>query len=439
MKAQVESISPVKTRLSVEISPEKLNEEEEAALRDLRRSVSVPGFRKGKTPLDVLKRRFGSRVRSDVVGRLIQESYAETLRDHDIFPVSDADIELQPSATEGGIAYTAVIEVRPKVEPRNYRDRVFRKARVEVDQTDVEAQLEKLRADKATFEPAPEGHAAGKDDMVVIDYEGSIDGEPFEGGRGEDRPLVLGSGNLVPGFEEGLVGATAGEERTLDVAFPEDYHAENLAGRSAQFRIQVKDIKTRVLPDLDDEFAKEVGGLGSLEELRDAVRDAIRSEREAEAARQLRQQVIDALLEANPFEVPESLVRDQQSRSLQRLRSDLENRGHDPEALGIGKPEVQEAHRRGAERAVRWAFLLQAIAKAEGIAATDGDVDDRIRAIAEADGRPTSLIRSFFEEQDQIDSLRSSILERKVADWVVEAGTVEEVEASDLEQEGNRE
>ena len=430
MKAQVESISPVKSKLTIQVPPEELAREEEQAFRDLRRTVSIPGFRKGKVPLPVLKRIYGERVRSDVVGRVIEKSYYDALRQEEIIPVADADIQLQDASEQAGVSYTAVVEVRPKVEPRGHKGLGLKKERVSVEETEVAGRLEGLRTQRATFEPAEEGREASMGDMVIMDYEGTLNGEPFEGGKGEGRSLILGSGSLIPGFEEGLVGTKAGEERNLDLRFPDDYRAEELAGRETRFRVAVKELKVRRLPEVDAEFAKEAAGVETVEELRNRIREVIEAEKRSGVERAFRDRVIDTLLEANPFEVPETLVRNQQTYSLDRLRADLGQRGMDPEALGIDRPDVQEVHRRAAERSVRWAFLLRAIAEAEGLTVTDEDVDARVRAIAEADGRPYATVRAFFEEEDRLDSLRSHLLDTKVHEFVVAAATVEEVDAA---------
>ncbi len=434
MKAHLESISPVKSKLTIEVPPEEVSQEEEALFRDLRRSVAVPGFRKGKAPLHVLKRIYGERIRSDAVGRLIEKTYYDALRQEQIIPVNDADIELQEASPEKGIAYTAVVEVRPKVEVRGYTGLSLKREKVVVDETEVGARLDGLRSQRATFEPAPEGHVLAQGDMVVMDYLGTVEGEPFEGGKGEDRTVILGSGSLIPGFEEGIVGAVAGEERTVDVQFPEDYRAEHLAGKAARFEIKVKEAKIRSLPEVDDEFAKEAAGVDTVDALKARVREVIEAEKRTRAERAFRERVMDALLGANPFEVPESMVRNQQTFSLDRLRRDLTQRGMDPEALGIGRPDVQEVHRRAAERSVRWAFLLRAIAEAESLQVTDADLEARLRAIAEEDGRPYAAVRSFFDEDDRLDTLRSHLLDSKVIDFVVASSTVEEVEGLDQEE-----
>jgi len=431
MKAHLESISPVKSKLTIEVPPEEVSQEEDALFRDLRRSAAVPGFRKGKAPLHVLKRMYGERIRSDAVGRLIEKTYYDALRQEKIIPVNDADIELQDASPEKGISYTAVVEVRPKVEARGYTGLRLKREKVVIDETETAARLDGLRAQRATFEPAPEGHVIAQGDMVVMDYVGTVDGEPFEGGKGEDRTVILGSGSLIPGFEEGIVGAVAGEERSIDLTFPEDYRAEHVAGKAARFQITIKDAKIRSLPEVDDDFAKEVAGVESVDALKAKVREAIEAEKRTRAERAFRERVMDALLGANPFEVPESMVRNQQTFSLDRLRRDLTQRGMDPEGLGIDRPDVQEVHRRAAERSVRWAFLLRAIAEAESLQVTDEDLEVRLRAIAEEDGRPYAAVRSFFDEDDRLDTLRSHLLDSKVLDHVVASSTVEEVEGLD--------
>lgn len=434
MNANVESISPVKSKLTIEVSPEEISQEEESILRDLRRTATVPGFRKGKAPPHVLKRIYGERVRSDVLGRLIEKTYREALRENKIVPVDDADIQIEEASAEKGISYTAVVEVRPKVKARAYTGLSLKKEKVGVEESEVDTRLEALRSQRATFEPAPEGHAAARGDMVVLDYRGSVGGEPFEGGTGQDRMVVLGSGTLIPGFEEGILGAGTGEERTVDVSFPDDYPNQALAGKPVQFQITVKEAKVRQLPEVDEDFAREVAGVESVDELRARLREAVEAEKRSRAERAFRERVMDTLLDANPFEVPESMVRSQQSFSLDRLRRDLSQRGMDPEALGIDRPDVQEVHRRAAERSVRWAFLLRAIAEAESLEVAEEDVETRIRAIAQEDGRPYAVVRGFFEEDDRIEGLRSHLLDEKVIAHVVASSTVDEVEGLDREE-----
>ncbi|MBI5441228.1 MAG: trigger factor [Deltaproteobacteria bacterium] len=441
MKAQVETISPVKARVFVEISSEEVGQEETSGFRDLQRRVAIPGFRRGKAPVSVLKRLYGDQVRSDALSRLVQKTYVAALKEHEISPVADADIELQESSEKGAVAYTAVVEVRPKVEPRGYRGLTLLKEAVETTEPEVDARLDALRRQHASLEPAPDGHEAQKDDLLTMDYDATVNGEPFDGSHGEGQTVFLGSGRLLPGFDEELAGAKAGEERTFDVTLPEDFRVTEVAGKRATFRVNVKEIKVQRLPDLDEEFAKEAAQVETLVELREKVRGAIEAEKSSRVESEFRERVVDALLGVNPFEVPDALVRRQQAYMLESMKRDFADRGLDMDAMGLDTSRLQESSRRSAERSVRWAFLVDAVANAEGLQVTDSDVDERIRAIAQADGRPYTLIRSFFEKEDRLDSLRSSLREQKVIDLVVSSAEVklagrEEIQGREADHHG---
>ncbi len=429
MKVQLEAISPVKTRLVVEVPPEEIAREEGAALGELQRTAAVRGFRKGKTPLSVIRRLYGERVRADIVGRVVEKTYIQALRDHQVQVVSDAEIEIQSESAEAGLSYTAVVDVRPQVEPRDPRGLAFQKERVRVEEPEVEARLEAVRHQRATYAPAPADHPVAVGDMVTIDFEGAVGGVPFPGGKGTDRTLTIGSGMFIPGFEEGLLGASAGETRTVEVTFPEDYRATELAGKGAAFRIDVKEVKVRQLPEVDADFAHEVAGVDTVEALRERIRGALEAEQGQRAEQRFREAVIDVLLAQNPFEVPESMVRSQQAYGVERMRREIRQRGLDPEAMGLDRPEIQEGHWRAAERAVRWAFLMRALAESQGVEVTEADVEARLAAIAEADGRDLSAIRAFFAVDDRLESLKSSLLEQKVLDAVVAVSTVTEIDA----------
>lgn len=434
MKAQMERISPVKIKLSVEISQEEIAADEQAAYRDLQRTANLRGFRKGKAPLAAVKSLYGARVRADLLDKLVRKSYLDALREHQVIPASDADIQLQ-SAADDTIAYTAVVEVQPTVEATTYRGLSLEKQRVEIAEQEVERQLEQLRANQTSFDPADADHAAADGDMVLIDFEGFVAGVAFAGGKGEGQTVVLGAGQFIPGFEDGLVGAKAGETREVTTTFPAEYKSSELAGQEATFQVQVKEVKVPTLPELDDEFAKGLGVEGGLVELRDSIREHLRREQESNVERDFRQRTIDVLLNHHPFEVPESIVADQQAHHAQRLRQDLESRGIDLAALGLDRGEFQAKQRQGAERAVRWTYLMRAIAEAEQLTVTEADVDQRIQEIAQADGRPASVIRGFFEKNDQLYGLRTSLLEQKVLERVVELGSVVETTEDHGEEE----
>lgn len=431
MKAQVEALTPVRTKLTVEIPPERMQQEVQAHLDQYRRHAAIPGFRKGKAPESAVRRMFGDRAKADALSEIIRTSYGEALREHDVHPVNDADIEVDDDMSDGGLRFTATVEVRPTVVPTGYTGLSLKKERIVEDAGAAQARLEALREQHATFAPAEEGYQAANGDLVVIDFTGRIGDTPFEGGAATGHSLLLGSGRMIPGFEEGIVGAASGEERTIDVTFPAEYRAEELAGKAVQFDIKVHEVKRRALPELNDDFARQAADLETFDELKARIAEVVASEQQNRIEREFRAKMTDLLLEANPFEVPPSLVERQKEHSKQRMAEDLTRRGMDPAAMGFDTPEFDAHATQAAVRSVRWAFLLDAIATQEKVTVTEADVAERIREIAAADGRPESVIRAFFEREDHMDSLRRSLEEKKTIDAILATATVEEVDAEE--------
>lgn len=431
MKAQVEPVSSVKVKITVEAEPTEYKKEEAIAVRRINNSVLIPGFRKGKAPESAVRKMFADRLRQDALSAVIDKSYDQALRDFDVWPVSEPKVTLEKFEEDGTVAYFAEVEVRPKVEAVGYSGLALKKETPVVDDALVTERIEALRNQCATFEPAPEGYAAANGDMAVVDFDGTMDGEPIENGSLAGHTLMLGSGRMIPGFEEGVVGATVGEERKVGVNFPEQYHAAHLAGKPAEFSIKVTEIKCRVLPELSDEFAKTAANLESFEELKAKVAEALMYEQKNRVERDFRGNVIDMLLAANEFEVPPSLVEKQKQHSIERMSHDLTSRGIDPAAWGVDREEFQAQAEKTALRTVRWAFLSDAIAKAESVDVSDEELDGRIREIAAADGRPYAQIRGFFESQGNLESLRNTMREQKALDRVIELATVAEVSADE--------
>lgn len=428
MKAQAEALSTVKLKLTIEVEPGEYAAHEKTAIARINRSVAVPGFRKGKAPESTIRKLFGDRMRSDAVSEVIEAGYAQALRDLKIWPVDDPDVAIDKFDPATGISFTATVEVRPDVKASGYADLALKKEKIVVDDAVIEARLEEVRHQAATFEPAAEGATAENGDLAVIDFEGFIDGEAFQGGTAKDQTLVIGSGRMIPGFEDGIIGLGRGEEKAVPVTFPENYPAKDLAGKAAEFKIKLNEIKKRVLPELNDDFAREAAKLDTLDAFKARIAEVVKAQEESRIEREFRNSVIDALLGANDFEVPESLVKKQLEHSVDRMRYDLSSRGIDPKMAGLESEKFMEEAKKSALRTVRWAFLSDAIAKAEGIMVSDEDVENRLQEIADADGRPLSAIKGFFAEKGNLESLKSTILEQKTMDKVLSTATIEEIE-----------
>lgn len=432
MKAHFEPLSTVKIKLTVELEPQEFKKEELKALKNISRTAQLPGFRKGKAPESTIKKIFADRIRSEAVSNLVDTSYTQAVRDLKIWPVDDPDIQIQKFEEDGTLIFEAAIEVRPEVVAKDYKDLPLKKEKITVDDAAVDARLDAIRQQHGTFEPVADDYKAANGDMAVIDFVGKLDGVPFEGGSAEGHTLLLGSGRMIPGFEEGIIGATNGQALTISVTFPDQYHAGHLAGKSADFDITVKEIKKRVLPELDDEFAKTVAKEENLAAMRARLVEALENEQKNRVEHELRNDLITALLAANEFEVPESLVRRQREHSIERMSYDLSARGVDPKLAGLDSPAFLAEAEKAALRSVRWAFLSDAIAKAEGLEVANEEVEARIAAIAAADGRPVASIRAFFQQEGNMESLRNSLREQKTMDHVLGLAKVEEVDSEAL-------
>ncbi|TLN07446.1 trigger factor, partial [bacterium] len=418
--------SSVTKKLTVEITAEEFKKEEASTFAKFKRNVAIPGFRKGKAPESAVKRMFGERIKADVFNDLINKTYPEALKETGADPVAEPNVNIEKIEEDGSMTYTAELEVRPDVAPVGFEGLSLKKEAIKVDQVDIDAKLENLRAQFASLEPVEEGHAAASGDFVRIDFKGASNGEAFDGGSADNFPLLLGSGRMIAGFEKGIEGAKVGDQLSIDVTFPESYHVPALAGKPAVFEVKVHEIKARVLPEINADLAKQSAGVETVEELRDRVAEAIKAEESNRVEREFRAKLISVLLEANPFDVPPSVVERQKEHSINRTRQDLSMRGIDPVAIGVDSPAFAEEARKAAVRTVRWIYLRDAIAEAVGIKIEKADIDKRIEEIAAADGRPVESIRKFFDNPQHMMTLFDNILEERTLAAITEKASIEE-------------
>jgi len=308
MQVSVESGEGLERRMTVGLPPEQVEAEVDKRLREFARSARLPGFRPGKVPVKILRQRYGAQVRREVFGELIQSSYGEALAQEALRPAGAPQIEPDIDASEQRYAYTAVFEVLPQFELAPLGGKTLKRPVAEVLDSDLEAMLMRLREQRKTWSPVERPAQAG--DQLTISFRGTIDGEAFEGGSGEGTKLEIGSGRMIPGFEAGLEGAKAGDERTLDLRFPDQYHAEHLKGKPVVFEVRVSEVAGPVLPELDAEFAKAFGVEdGDLGRFRADVRQNMERELKQRIEAKIKNQAMDLLLEANQIDLPDVLVR----------------------------------------------------------------------------------------------------------------------------------
>ena len=422
--------SPILKVLSVTIAASRVDKAFDRTYRNLQKEVRIKGFRPGKAPRSVLERMYAASIPDEIQRLLVAETLGDAMELASITPVTEPGIDAARPAPGEAFAYEARLELKPEIELPDTKGLPGKRPSLEVGGDEVLTQLESLRERSAPIVEEPEGTAAEEGHSLTIDFVGSVDGEAFEGGSAKGHEIELGSGRLVPGFEMQLVGAVAGEDRQVEIDFPEDYGNADLAGKHAVFDVHVEAIKKRKLPELDDEFAKDLGGeFETLEELRDRIRSDLKSRREHEAEHMLRRTVMDSLIERTDFEVPPGVVERQLQHQIESFRREYESQ-IPAEVLQSQLVRMAEDGREAAVRRVRETFLLEAFANAESIEATDDDVDQRLEEMAEGRGMPPAQLRKIAREQGWHEAIRSELVEQKALDLLVERADVEEI-ASD--------
>jgi trigger factor len=427
VKTTVTELPESRVRVEAEVSADEVEARVQDTARRLGRDLKMPGFRKGKVPAPMVIQRVGrDYVLDETVRGALGRWYVEALDDSGIHPVGDPDVDLGDLPQPGNpLTFSIEIGVRPTAQLGDYKGVEAPRREPEASEEAVQAELDALRERSARLDTVEEAAAEG--DFVVMDYVGSIDGETFAGGEGRDQLLELGSGRLIPGFEEQLTGASAGDERTVEVTFPEDYGAEHLAGKDAQFAVTVKEVKRKNLPELDDEFASEQLGFDTLDELREDIASKLREADEQRADGEYREAVLDAVVAGATVTVPDTLV-DARARELwERMLHSLGHQGISKDAYlqisGKTEEEILDEAKPDAEQALRREAVIAAVIEAENIEPSDGDVLAALQASATREGTTPEKLRQQLESAGRLDELREDLAQRAAIDYLVEHAT----------------
>ncbi len=419
MQVSVESTGPLERRMKVAVPEERIASEVQERLKALRKRARIDGFRPGKAPLPVIRRRYGKQVREEVIGEVVQSSLYEALAQENLNPAGTPVIDPETVEQEEGLRYTAVFEVYPDIELAPCSELEIEKPVTEITEQDVDDTIESIRKQRIRWEE--KDGAAEDGDQVVIDFEGSVDGEPFEGGKAENFQVILGAGRMIKGFEEGLQGVKAGEKRTIEVTFPDDYHAEALAGKEATFSVEVKRVDAPVLPELNDEFAQHLGVAGGVDALRQEVKANMQRELDQTLRSRIKQQVMDKLLEANTFELPKSLV-EQEARGLAaQMQRQMAREG-----LGQGDKPDPSLFTKQAERRVALGLIVAQIIKSNELKAGEEEIRSTIEEMAEPYENPKEVVDWYYADKRRLGDVEALVLENKVVDWVLSQAKVTE-------------
>lgn len=431
MNVTLEDISSIKKKLSFEVPAATVDAEIEKAYQKVAKTAKIKGFRPGKAPRSVIEKYYGPQMEEQALGRLINDSYFKALVEHKVPAISDPEI-VDSSALQKGQAFTyqAHVEVKPEIVVKDYTGIALQKEKFLADSSVVDARLEEMRMGR-TSQRVVEREQAQDGDEVLIDFEGFVDGVAFAGGKAEGHRLELGSGSFIPGFEEQLEGMCRGEVREIAVTFPEEYGNKDLAGKAATFKVRLHEIQEKVMPELDDEFAKGFG-LETLQELRDKLEENHRLQEQNRIDGDLRERLIAALISRNPMDVPDSMVAAQLDYMLGNIRNRLKNQGLSLEMMGMNEESFQQMYRDNAVDQVKGSLILEGVARQEKIAAEPGEIDGKLEEIAKMSGAPLDSVKKYYAGDEARRGLMAQIVEEKVLRFLIDQSVVEEVSKEEL-------
>lgn len=441
MKSNVEKIDKNRVVLEVEVESEEFEKAVQKAYKKLVRKVNIPGFRKGKAPRKVLETYIGEgSLYSEAADIIIPEAYYNAVQETKIEPINQPEVEITQLGNGKPFIFKATVEVKPEVKLGQYKGLAIEKKEYPVTDQDVEDYLKNLQERYARL-VSKESGTVEKGDIALIDFEGFVDGEAFPGGKGENYSLEIGSNTFIPGFEDQLVGMSIDEEKEINVTFPEDYHSEELAGKPAIFKVKVKGIKVKEYSPLDDEFAKDVSEFETLEELKNDIRNKLKEAAENRSLSEVKIAVINKAAENAEVEIPEIMIESKIASYVNEMAQRLAQQGlkfeHYLEYSGQTMEQIKETFKPQAKKEVKNDLVIEAIAKAENIIATEEEVDKEIEKMAKYYNHEAGKLKEMFAAQGNLPALEASIQLDKAVDFLVSEAKIEIV--SDGKEETKKE
>lgn len=422
VKVDVIDTKPTSVTLSIEIPQSEVASTTEKIFKDIQRVAQVPGFRQGKAPLDLVKKNYSSAAREKVIESLIQQTAYPSLKSKGIEPIDSPRIEDLSFDFEKPFSYKLRAEKHPEFKVKDYKDIKIKKEVQEITDEKVKENIEVLRERNARLEESKSGVVTDKD-FVLVDYDASLNGEPLSDMKAKNQLIDLSAPQALAGFKEGLVGAKKGDEKEITVKFPEDYPNKKLAGKDVVFKVKVQDVKQKVLPPLDDELAKDVG-LENVAALEAKVKETLQAEEKRRQDREVEKQVMDHLVAANVFPVPESLVEDQLNHLLERMAEYYHRQGLPSSAWEKNLPQWREKYKEEAERNVRLSYILNAIGKDEKIEVTDEDLAKEQDEVKKANAGKEADVEKYFTEHT--NDIKSRMREEKIYKFLLDNAKIKE-------------
>ena len=420
MKVHVEEISPIKKKLNVEVPEDHVAKEIDVFYDELKKKAKIKGFRPGKAPRSILERYFKDYTTGEVVQRLIQETFPKALSEVSCSPVAPPVFDPQELESGKPFRYAAIVEVKPEIKIEDYAGLNLEGKKEDVRDEELEERLKSLQNLHAQLKTISEPREIRTGDYVILDYDAKMDGKPLEEGKGIDVTVEVGTGRFIPTLEEKLIGLKPEDERDVDVSFPADYAYKKWAGKTVSFHVKVKEIKEKILPSLDEEFAKDLGGFDSLEALKAKLREDMQKTKEMGLDRHFKDQIVDQLLQKNSFEIPPSLVEDQNQALVSEAKLRLASQGMNLKDMDISEDKLREDYRAVAERQVKTYLILEKIAGQEGISVSDEEVQDRLKEISERSHQKLEAVKRYYEKNGLIPEIQAGLLSDKTLNFLLE-------------------
>ncbi len=425
MKVSAEKKENQQIVLTIEVEAAEVTKAEARACKNIAGRVNIPGFRKGKAPKNIVERHVGKEYIMDEAFDLMYPSaFRKALDEQELYPVTRPEVDVVTLESGKDLVFKATFTNRPEVTLGEYKDLKVEKKAVEITDEDVDKQISNFRDRQGKLVDVPEGTAVADGDFTTLDFKGFVDGESFEGGEGVDYPLQIGSGNFIPGFEEQLIGAKIDEEKEVNVTFPEEYHAKELAGKPAVFKCTVRSIKHKELPPLDDELAKKVSKFDTLEELKADIRKNLQENAQRTEENERKKKAVEMAAANITVDIPPVMIDDQVEHMIQQFSLRLSQQGLSLENYlqysGTDLSKIKEEYREPAEKEVRKELMLQEVAKAEDIRVGSEDLDQRVNAMAALYGTTPKQVQKILKEQGRFGDFATTVLFEKVEKFITD-------------------
>jgi len=424
MKAEVETIDSVRKKIRITIPEDQVKREFDSAYRAVAKMTRIKGFRPGKTPRAVLSGYYKNQVNQEVIVKLIQDSLAKITAEKGIAVVSDPSIENDPLVEGKEFTYTATFEVKQEIDVKEYLGLEALSDKMEVTTEKVDERLREIQESHASLKSIESEQEVREGMFVVIDFQGFSEGKPLEGEKVMGHLLEVKSNSFIPGFCEKLIGVKKGEEKEFLLDLPPDYERKDLAGKKISYQVKLNDLKEKILPTLDDDFAKDLGEFKNLDDLKKKIKETLEEEEKERTKNQIHNNLVSDLIARNPFDLPPSLVNREIEYMIAETQRNLSFQGLSLEKLGISPDELRGKYREKAERRTRTSLLLEAVAKQEGITVNDDEIEGRLKIIAERTHQEVEKIKAYYQREEKMASFTIQLLEEKALDFLTEKAKI---------------